>query len=155
MAQVKVLFLKVTPPFPPFKTAPFFPVTETKLSLTHFVFWITINGKPYWSLELYCVVPQSLNLFVTCDTHFPWPPRSGVQMQACALVFFDHSDTSSKWRSRLVCCRWLTWSFGCASHGRVVIASLRSHPVLGELFRRQPLIIYPGFPPTWLCLAEQ
>lgn len=154
MAQVKVLFLKVIPPFSPLSNSTIFSSYWDKIQLNTFCIFNHHKWQAILIFRALLVIPPSLNLF-TCDTHFPWPPRSGVQMEACVLLFFDHSDGSSKWRSRLVFCRWLTWSFSCASHGRVVIASLSSHPVLGELFRRQPLIIYPGFPPTWLCLVEQ
>ena len=112
----------------------------------YFLFLITINSKFYQSLGL-CVVPQCL-ICLSLLQHLPWQRRR-EQTQSHVLVLLD---PSAKWKSRLVSCRWLTWSSRDARHGRPLIASRSSW---GELFCRQPLIIHPGFPPTWLCLVEQ
>lgn len=86
-------------------------------------------------------------LFVNCCLAMTTEKRTDAIPCACASW-----SLSAKWKSRLVSCRWLTWSSRDARHGRPLIASRSSW---GELFCRQPLIIHPGFPPTWLCLVEQ
>ena len=111
---------------PPWNGSIFFQVPETKFN----TFCIFNHHK--WPSELYCVVPQSLNLFMLLATLTSHDNQGEVEHRCnpVCLCFSIVRTLLTKWRSRPVSCRWLTGSSRCASRGRAAIASLSRHPEL-------------------------
>lgn len=116
----------------------------------YFLFLITINSKFYQSLGLF-VVPQCL-ICLSLSQHLPWQRRR-EQTQSRVLVLLDPSLCKMEIKAGFLQMTNLV----APDMADLLLPHRVDTPCSswGELFCRQPLIIHPGFPPTWLCLVEQ